>query len=84
MARSELDYGGMMHRAMQGLIAEVLRKVGRDGLPGDHHFFITFDTSWKVRPRISFSSFTSYFSFSSSSVNNRNLMISPSRVGELK
>ncbi|MEO1910564.1 MAG: ClpXP protease specificity-enhancing factor SspB [Paracoccus sp. (in: a-proteobacteria)] len=44
MARSELDYGGMMHRAMQGLIAEVLRKVGRDGLPGDHHFFITFDT----------------------------------------
>ncbi|WP_111557540.1 SspB family protein [Paracoccus sediminilitoris] len=44
MARSELDYGGMMHRAMQGLIAEVLRKVARDGLPGDHHFFITFDT----------------------------------------
>ena len=44
MARSELDYGGMMHRAMQGLIAEVLRKVGSDGLPGDHHFFITFDT----------------------------------------
>ena len=44
MARSELDYGGMMHRAMQGLIAEVLRKVARDGLPGEHHFFITFDT----------------------------------------
>ena len=34
----------MMHRAMQGLIAEVLRKVARDGLPGEHHFFITFDT----------------------------------------
>lgn len=44
MARSELDYGKLMHRAMQGLIAEVLRKVGRDGLPEDHHFFITFDT----------------------------------------
>ena len=33
-----------MHRAMQGLIAEVLRQVAREGLPGEHHFFITFDT----------------------------------------
>lgn len=44
MARSGIDYGGMMHRAMQGLIADVLKSVARDGLPGDHHFFITFDT----------------------------------------
>lgn len=44
MARSGIDYGGMMHRAMQGLIARVLEGVARDGLPGDHHFFITFDT----------------------------------------
>lgn len=44
MARSGIDYGGMMHRAMQGLIAEVLRKIAVDGLPGDHHLFITFDT----------------------------------------
>ncbi|SDE17823.1 hypothetical protein SAMN05421538_104239 [Paracoccus isoporae] len=39
-----IDYGGMMHRAMQGLIAEVLGDVARNGLPGEHHFFITFDT----------------------------------------
>ena len=39
-----IDYGGMMHRAMQGLIADVLRSVAEDGLPGEHHFFITFDT----------------------------------------
>lgn len=39
-----LDYGNMMHRAMRGLIAEVLEIVARDGLPGEHHFFITFDT----------------------------------------
>ena len=39
-----IDYGGMMHRAMQGLIAEVLQNVAADGLPGEHHFFITFDT----------------------------------------
>ncbi|MDM7458467.1 MAG: ClpXP protease specificity-enhancing factor SspB [Paracoccus sp. (in: a-proteobacteria)] len=44
MARAGIDYGGMMHRAMQGLIAEVLRRIAAEGLPGDHHFFITFDT----------------------------------------
>ncbi|MRX51878.1 hypothetical protein GI374_15910 [Paracoccus sp. S-4012] len=43
MPRS-IDYGGMMHRAMQGLIADVLRTVASGGLPGAHHFFITFDT----------------------------------------
>lgn len=44
MSRSEIDYGGLMHRAMQGLIAEVLQDVANHGLPGEHHFFITFDT----------------------------------------
>lgn len=35
-----------MHRAMRGLIQEVLEGVRRDGsLPGEHHFFITFDTT---------------------------------------
>lgn len=43
MTRS-IDYGGMMHRAMQGLIADVLQGVAEHGLPGEHHFFITFDT----------------------------------------
>jgi hypothetical protein len=42
---SELDYGGMMHRAMRGLVREVLDQVADEGLPGDHHFFISFDTS---------------------------------------
>ncbi|UWQ23035.1 SspB family protein [Jannaschia sp. W003] len=35
----------MMHDAMRGLIARVLRRVAREGLPGEHHFFITFDTT---------------------------------------
>lgn len=39
-----IDYGGMMHRAMQGLIADVLASVAETGLPAGHHFFITFDT----------------------------------------
>ena len=44
MARS-IDYGNLMHRAMRGLIQTVLRDVGANGLPGAHHFFITFDTT---------------------------------------
>ena len=43
MTRS-INYGQMMHRAMRGLIQNVLSDVARDGLPGDHHFFITFRT----------------------------------------
>jgi len=39
-----IDYGNLMHRAMRGLIQDVLADVGRNGLPGQHHFFITFDT----------------------------------------
>ena len=44
MARS-IDYGTLMHRAMRGLIQTVLSDVAQHGLPGAHHFFITFDTT---------------------------------------
>ncbi|GAA6162329.1 ClpXP protease specificity-enhancing factor SspB [Pelagimonas sp. KU-00592-HH] len=33
-----------MHRAMRSLIQDVLCDVEKNGLPGEHHFFITFDT----------------------------------------
>jgi hypothetical protein len=39
-----IDYGSLMHDAMRGLIANLLRRVASDGLPGEHHFFISFDT----------------------------------------
>ncbi len=39
-----IDYGNLMHRAMRGLIQNVLNDVSEHGLPGQHHFFITFDT----------------------------------------
>ncbi len=41
---TSIDYGNLMHRAMRGLIQDVLNRVAKDGLPGAHHFFITFDT----------------------------------------
>ena len=44
-ASDSIDYGTLMHDAMRGLIARVLRQVAREGLPGDHHFFISFDTN---------------------------------------
>lgn len=44
MARS-IDYGNLMHRAMRSLIQSVLQDVAENGLPGAHHFFITFDTN---------------------------------------
>ncbi|MBY5988604.1 SspB family protein [Roseovarius atlanticus] len=40
-----IDYGKLMHRAMRGLIQEVLCSVRDNGLPGAHHFFITFETT---------------------------------------
>ncbi|NIY72798.1 hypothetical protein HCZ30_10180 [Marivivens donghaensis] len=43
MSRS-IDYGNLMHDAMRGLIQKVLTRVSQEGLPGKHHFFITFDT----------------------------------------
>jgi hypothetical protein len=39
-----IDYGNLMHDAMRGLIQRVLNGVAKDGLPGEHHFFVTFDT----------------------------------------
>lgn len=39
-----IDYGNLMHAAMRSLIQKVLQEVAEHGLPGAHHFFITFDT----------------------------------------
>ena len=41
---SSIPYGRLMHEAVCGVIREVLGNVAATGLPGDHHFFITFDT----------------------------------------
>ena len=41
----DIDYGNLMHEAMRGLIRKVLLDVADRGLPGNHHFFITFDTA---------------------------------------
>jgi hypothetical protein len=40
-----IKYGQLMHKALRQFLADVLSQVARDGLPGKHHFFITFDTT---------------------------------------
>lgn len=40
----KIDYGKLMHQAMRSLIRKVLEDVAKTGLPGEHHFFITFNT----------------------------------------
>ena len=44
MARG-IDYGNLMQQALRGVIRQVLEDVGAHGLPGGHHFFISFDTT---------------------------------------
>lgn len=42
---SNIDYASLMDHAMRGLIKETLNVVAENGLPGDHHFYIAFDTN---------------------------------------
>ncbi|MFK7941498.1 MAG: SspB family protein [Paracoccaceae bacterium] len=44
IASGRLDYGNLMQLAMRGMMAEVLSQVAENGLPGEHHFYISFDT----------------------------------------
>lgn len=34
-----------MHRALRRVMAEILEDIAVEGLPGNHHFFISFDTT---------------------------------------
>ena len=40
-----IDYKKIMHLASLSAIQTVLLDVSKNGLPGDHHFYITFDMS---------------------------------------
>ncbi len=44
MTSARIDYGNLMQRAMRRLVAEVIERVAEEGLPGEHHFYIGFDT----------------------------------------
>lgn len=44
MSRHQIDYESLAQDAMRGLVRSVLQRVARSGLPGDHHFYISFHT----------------------------------------
>ncbi|MEL7048942.1 MAG: ClpXP protease specificity-enhancing factor SspB [Pseudomonadota bacterium] len=43
--QSKIDYESLWQDAMRGVVRAVLTQVVEDGLPGDHHFYISFDTT---------------------------------------
>ena len=44
MQKDYLNYSKLVNEATRSIIRKVLLKVSRDGMPGDHHFYITFNT----------------------------------------
>ena len=44
MAESDIDYGGMLQRALRSVVREVLERTVREGLPGEHHFYLSLRT----------------------------------------
>ena len=44
-ASGRLNYGHLMQKAMRRMMAEVLGIVAENGLPGNHHFYISFETA---------------------------------------
>lgn len=38
------DYPELLHAALLGVVREVLGRAAAAGLPGDHHFYLTFGT----------------------------------------
>jgi len=45
MSNDEFRYDILAQEALRGVVRTVLRRVEKRGLPGDHHFVITFDTT---------------------------------------
>jgi len=44
-AEPTIDYDTLTQDAMRGVVRTVLTQAAKSGLPGDHHFYISFDTS---------------------------------------
>jgi uncharacterized protein len=44
MAEDLMRYDQLAQNALRGVVRDALRKVQKTGLPGDHHFYIAFNT----------------------------------------
>jgi hypothetical protein len=45
MSTERLRYDKMVEDALRGVVREALREAAAEGMPGDHHFYVTFDTT---------------------------------------
>lgn len=45
MSKDVLRYDLMVQDALKGVVRRILTDAARDGLPGDHHFYVTFRTT---------------------------------------
>ncbi len=46
MTQETIDYPSMIDSAMRGVVRDALLHIQREGLPGEHHFFISFQTQY--------------------------------------
>ena len=44
MRRSRIDYGRLVEGALRTVVRDVLQRLGKEGLPPPHHFYVTFRT----------------------------------------
>jgi hypothetical protein len=44
-AEPTIDYERLAQEAMRGIVRTVLTQAAKSGLPGEHHFYISFDTT---------------------------------------
>jgi len=44
MSKDVLRYDLMVQDALKGVVRKILTEAARDGLPGEHHFYVTFRT----------------------------------------
>ena len=44
MSQDYINYPALIDTAMRGMVRELMKRVQTDGLPGEHHFFISFST----------------------------------------
>jgi hypothetical protein len=46
MTHETIDYPGMIDTAMRNVVRDALVHIDKFGLPGEHHFFISFQTNY--------------------------------------
>jgi len=46
MAKEQLRYDKMVETALRGVVRDALNQVAERGLPGNHHFYLTFRTGY--------------------------------------